>query len=148
MAKGASVSLGIDQVEDSFRGSAILITLNKTCITTSDLEGGYPTQISWKYVLNTLLIFSLLDERDHSKNCDEQRSSRRSFTSQQLCCTLKSCNPATNWTKKRFLRQVACPRTGTFSVAWREKSVKMNSARSEQQINRFGLSLPTEVTSN
>lgn len=49
------MSLGIDQVEDSFRGSAIVITLNKTCITTSDLEGGYPTQISWKcfkYFLN------------------------------------------------------------------------------------------------
>lgn len=82
------MSLGNDQVEDSFRGSAIVITLNKACITTSDLEGGYPTQISWKYVLNAFLIFSLLDERDHSKNCDEQRSSRRSFTSQQLCCTL------------------------------------------------------------
>lgn len=97
MAKGASVSLGIDQVEDSFRGSAIVITLNKTCITTSDLEGGYPTQISWKYVLNTFLIFSLLDERDHSKNCDEQRSSRRSFTSfavrwPKMAQKLQSCD--------------------------------------------------------
>lgn len=106
------MSLGIDRVEHSFRGSAIVITLNKTCIATSDLEGGYPTQISWKCAIDTFLIFSLLDERDHSKNCDEQRSSRRSFTSRQLCCTL-----AKGGSKVAILRPIG-QRKG-FSTRWR-----------------------------